>query len=115
MTNDFTQETRELFIWNTLCWYCKRNHANCLHHILGRISNSPLNSAPLNNFECHINNGKLATDKLRSEMLVKTLMFLKTIDYQFTPEDIEFIEKHEYLYKFSDTSKKPLQKVESMV
>ncbi len=57
LKNDFSTETRNIFAWNYTCWWCGRNHANALHHIKGRSSNSPLNACPINNNSCHIGNG----------------------------------------------------------
>ena len=98
MKNNFTDETRELFIWNNECWYCGQNHNNCLHHILGRISNSPLNCAPLNNFDCHINNGKLSQFEMRKKLLNKTYVYLLTNDYKLTKEDKQFLKDNKIYY-----------------
>lgn len=98
MLNNFTEESRELFFWNHVCWYCNRQHANCLHHILGRVSNSPLNAIPLNNFECHIGNGKLSLFDNQKKMLKKTLEFLLENDYKLTLKDKEFQKKYKKYY-----------------
>ena len=100
MTNDFTEKTRDLFFWNKKCWWCKKQHANCLHHILGRISNSPLNAAPLNNFECHIGNGKLASIKVQGQLLRKTLKYLEKNNYTLTQEDHLFMLRFKRIYKY---------------
>jgi len=97
--NDFTTDSRELFLWNYECWECGQNHWDVLHHILGRSSNSPLNAAPLNNFECHIGNGKLSHASKRSYYLQKTLEYLKKNNYKFTKKDKEFIEKNKKFYE----------------
>ena len=51
MKNDFPAEIFELFFGDGWCqdWEDGRNDANCLHHILKRINNSPYNACPLNN------------------------------------------------------------------
>jgi len=96
--NDFTEETRELFFWNKECWWCKKSHANCLHHILGRVSNSPLNVAPISNFDCHIGNGKLSQYKVRKKFLKKTLEYLLKSEYVLTKKDKEFESKYSRYY-----------------
>ncbi len=98
MRNSFTEESRELFFWTNTCWWCGRSHANCLHHILGRVSSSPLNAAPINNFECHIGNGKLNLFDTEKDLLNKTLKFLLESDYTLTKEDNFFKEKYKKYY-----------------
>ncbi|MFA5397976.1 MAG: hypothetical protein WC346_18335 [Methanogenium sp.] len=99
LKNEFTQETRDLFFWNKKCWWCGQNHWNCLHHILGRVSNSPLNAAPIANFGCHIGNGKLSQFEVRKKMLKKTLEYLLENGYVLTEKDKEFKKKYEKYYK----------------
>lgn len=101
LKNNFTEETRELFIWNNECWYCGMNHWDCLHHILGRVSNSPLNAAPLNNFDCHIGNGKLTLFEEKKKLLKKTLVYLFDSGYTLTKKDKIF--KKEY-YRYYERS-----------
>lgn len=98
MRNNFTEESRELFFWNNNCWWCGQPHANCLHHILNRVSKSPLNAAPINNFGCHIGNGKLSLFDTKKELLKKTLDFLLESGYKLTKEDKEFKEKYSNFY-----------------
>jgi len=105
MKNDFTQKTRELF---DLGGYCKdhedgRNDADCLHHILGRVSNSPLNAAPLNNFRNHMPEGRknleaLSSHQSRKKYLTKTKRFLETIGYILIEKDLEFLESNKKYY-----------------
>jgi hypothetical protein len=100
MKNNFTTETTELFFWNRTCFWCGKQHANCYHHILGRCSNSPLNCSPLNNFECHIGNGKLSLFEYQQELLKKTYQYLKKEGYVLTQKDKEFIKTHKKHYDF---------------
>ena len=100
MSNSFSPETRDLFFWNNICWWCGKQHANALHHILGRISSSPLNAAPINNNECHLGNGVLSQFKTRKILLKKTLEFLKKENYKFTKEDLLFMKKFVQYYKY---------------
>ena len=99
LKNEFSQETRKLFIWNYICWWCGQNHIDCLHHILNRVSDSPLNAAPLSNFECHIGNGKLSTFEAKKKLLKKTLYFLLESDYKLTEEDKAFMGKYNKYYR----------------
>ena len=99
MKNEFSEETRELFFWNHTCWNCGMNDADCLHHIMGRISNSPLNAAPLNNFNCHIGNGELSQFFTRKKLLQRTLKFLKESGYTLTKKDKTFMNKCKQFYE----------------
>jgi hypothetical protein len=99
LKNNFTEESIRLFSNNQTCWFCGENHANCFHHILGRVSKSPLNIAPLNNFQCHISNGLINTDKWKKILLQKTLKYLLSNNYRLTEEDLMFIKKFKYYYE----------------
>ncbi len=98
MKNEFSDKTKDLFFWNKNCWWCNHSHADCFHHILGRISESPLNVAPLNNMICHIGNGKLNTEEARTMLLQKTLNYLLSNDYKLTENDLKFIQKYKKYY-----------------
>ena len=99
LRNAFSEETRELYTFNYECFWCGQNHWNCLHHILGRVSDSPLNSCPLSNFECHIGNGKLDTFDVQKMLLKKTEAYLLKQGYVLTRQDKEFKKKYERYYK----------------
>ncbi len=98
LRNNFSEETRELFFWNLICWNCNKPHANCLHHTMGRVSNSALNASPLNNFDCHIGNGKLSLFEVKKRFLKKTLDYLLENDYVLTKKDKEFKSKYKKYY-----------------
>ena len=98
LKNNFTEETKELFTWNEECWVCPENGWDCLHHILGRVSNSPLNAAPIHNFKCHIGNGKLARFEVKKKLLKKTFKYLMTKEYVLTEKDKKFKKKNERYY-----------------
>ena len=98
LKNNFTDMTRELFMFNYECFWCKQNGWDCMHHILGRVTDSPLNCAPIHNFECHIGNGLLATDAGKSKLLNKTLQYLLNNNYELTSVDKLFKKKYENLY-----------------
>lgn len=99
LKNSFTSETRELFMWNYECWICQMNNWDAAHHILGRISNSPLNFCPLHNTDCHIGNGTLSTFDVQKKMLAKTYQFLMSSGYILTDYDKIFISKNKKYYK----------------
>ena len=99
LKNPFSEETKELFIWNTKCFYCGKNHANCFHHTLGRVSNSPLNCCPISNFNCHIGNSQLTHFETIKRLLHQTLTYLLQNGYQLTKEDREFMRKHKEYYQ----------------
>lgn len=81
----------------TCCW-CNQNHADALHHILGRVSNSPLNAAPIGNLSCHIGNYALDGFDVQARLLQRTYKFLMSEGYLLTSEDKEFKNKYEKYY-----------------
>jgi len=105
MRNKFTDETRNLF---DLGGYCRdfedgRNDADCLHHILSRVSDSPYNAAPLNNFRNHQPEGRknlpaITSEEAISKYLNKTKKFLDDIGYEPNEKDEEFLEKYKKYY-----------------
>ena len=111
------EELNRWFIFNQECWYCKLfekdktkwNYPDCFHHIKGG-SNSLLNAAPLNNFNCHLpNHGKLKKEENRKKLLKETFIYLLSQGYKISKkEDIEFIEENKEIYeKFLTPSKIP--------
>ena len=105
MNNDFTSKTRDLFDFGGYCvdWEDGRNDADCLHHILGRESNSPYNACPLNNFRTHQPEGRkgllpLSSQSVRSKYLKKTKVYLDSIDYKPTENDLKFLETNKKYY-----------------
>lgn len=99
MRNPFSQDTRELFRYHHNCAWCGMSGPDCLHHIMGRVSSSPLNASPLHNHKCHIGNGTLENDESRSKLLKQTYKHLMDEGYRLTDTDIEFYEKYERLYE----------------
>lgn len=98
LRNPFSKETRFLFedFWH--CCWCGRNGVDALHHILGRVSSSPLNAAPIHNLKCHIGNGALDSFENRSKFLKSTLKYLLSIGYVLTEEDTLFMQKYKNYY-----------------
>ena len=100
LKNNFTEKTRELFAWNKFCFYCWKNGANALHHILGRVSNSPLNCSPIHNEVCHLYNPQLSKKETIQRLLRNTYDFLMENDYQLTVKDREFKLKYKEYYEY---------------
>jgi len=105
MDNNFTQKTFDLFDMDGYCmsWETGKNNADCLHHVFGRISNSPFNAAPLNNKSDHMPEGRksmlsLSSLKIRKQFLNKTKKYLESIDYQPTKNDLKFLQKYKSFY-----------------
>lgn len=107
MKNDFSEKTRNLFDQGGWAedWEDGRNDADCLHHILGRVSSSPYNAAPLNNFRNHQPEGRssrglapLSSDETIGKYLNKTADYLANIGYLATDEDMQFLNKHNKYY-----------------
>lgn len=98
LRNNFTEKTRWLFAYNYDCFYCQQNGWDALHHIMGRVSTSPLNASPIHNHKCHIGNSILDGFDMQSILLKKTLAFLQANNYVLTEVDKEFISKHKRLY-----------------
>lgn len=99
LQNPFSDETRTLFIWNYECFWCGQNGWDALHHIRGRVSDSPLNACPIHNQRCHINNGRLATFEVRKKLLAKTYEYLLKNGYALTTKDRLFISTNKRYYK----------------
>lgn len=102
--NKFKEEDRFIFSEKWKCWWCGKNRADCLHHIVGRgekgstVESSILNAAPLCNNYCHLpNHGLLKTEKNIKRMLNYTYNFLMESGYQLKDIDAEFISKY---YKY---------------
>lgn len=105
MKNDFTPKTRELFDMGgyVRSWESGRNDADALHHILSRVSNSPYNAAPLNNFREHLSSGRkhlpaITSPEVVKKYLIKTKDYLDSIGYTPTSSDIAFLEKYKKFY-----------------
>lgn len=93
LNNPFSLDTRLLYLGVWYCWICGGNGQNKggleLHHIVGRSSNSPLNSALLCH-ECHSHMGHSQEEE--RALFLKTLRFLRSIKYQLTSQDMYFME-----------------------
>lgn len=105
MRNNFPKWVYELFDFGGYCpsWETGRNNADCLHHILGRVSNSPYNAAPLNNALDHQPEGRknlppIHSESVRRKYLKKTKKYLDEIGYQPNKKDLEFLNKYKHYY-----------------
>lgn len=103
--NNFPEELRFLFSDSWKCFYCGKNRADSLHHIVGRgngnskVESSALNAAPLCNQSCHLpNHGLLRTEDKARELLDRTYEYLRSINYELTENDSAFIEKYIIYY-----------------
>ena len=106
LKNNFNQH--ELNFWfesNRECWVCGKSHWDCFHHIMGRggfgdgCESSILNSAPLNNFQCHLAvHGELRQEENCKILLQKTMKYLLSKGYKFDEVDKKFIDKYKNLY-----------------
>lgn len=105
MLNDFTPKTRELFDMGGYCmdWEDGHNDADSIHHILKRVSNSPYNAAPLNNFRNHMPEGRkhlpaIHSDEVQQKYLRKTKQYLDLVGYKPTDKDLEFLDLYKKYY-----------------
>lgn len=85
LKNDFSQEVRFLFTQiPQSCYNCGINYPLELHHILGRVSNSPLNGSLLCH-NCH-KKGTIHYFYSREELLRQTFYNLVVTGYDFSTE-----------------------------
>jgi len=106
MNNNFEKGTFDLFDRGgyAVCWERGTNDADCLHHILGRVSDSPYNAAPLNNKDSHMPEGRknrlpIHHEDVRRQYLKKTKLYLDSIGYQPTDKDLDFLKQNERYYQ----------------
>jgi hypothetical protein len=96
LTNNFSNDTRNIFLYEHSCFDCNRSDRGLeLHHIRGRISDSPLNAIPIC-MECHAHIGH--TQEEESKYLKTALKFILTTDYKLTQKDLEFYISNKALY-----------------
>ena len=100
LQNPFSQQTRELFrdVWE--CGECTLNGQErgglTLHHILSRVSSSPLNGIIL----CGVCHGKVGhAQEEHIKLLRKTLAYLIGQGYKLQDKDRSFVEDNYQLYK----------------
>jgi len=109
MKNPFSEKVRRLFLDGEVkCWECGRTFGEWggiePHHILGRISNSAYNLAPLCT-KCHDRFKSLSHEKKeqkRREYLHKTFRYLENLRYTNSKKDDDFIEKNIRYYFYGN-------------
>jgi hypothetical protein len=93
LKNDFSNETRHLWLGHWECGLCKKNGQTTggleLHHIYGRVSDSPFNSVVLCK-KCHASIAH--NDDEHRKLLAYTIRYLLKIHYRPVPEDYLFLE-----------------------
>ena len=106
MKNNFPDSVRELFDQGGWMndWEDGRNDADSLHHILGRVSRSPYNACPLNNWRNHQPEGRKGLKSIHSaevecKYLAKTKKYLTKIGYKPTNKDLQFLEEYKEYYE----------------
>jgi len=85
-------------------WEDGINDADAAHHILGRVSNSPYNLAPLNNRRNHQPEGRknlpaLTSFEVKKKYLNKTKKHLDSMGYVPNEKDLDFINKYNKYYE----------------
>lgn len=91
LKNNFSIDTRVLFMDHWWCMVCSRNSMPSLHHIAGRISDSPLNAIVLCD-ECHSKCNHNEDEEKKHFKI--TYNFLKQNGYNTTTKDKEFVRNY---------------------
>lgn len=101
-TNNFSQETKDLFCFNYKCWETEKNNVCDYHHIVRRhnknddCESSPLNCAPLNR-KSH-DRGDIHSKEKETKYLNKTIDYLVSQGYELTEKDNRFLNKYKNKY-----------------
>jgi len=91
-------DTEVWMFWHR-CMWCGQNKWDCLHHIIspssrdhrhGDFNASILNSSPMHNHGCHLDNGELHHRETEIKLLEKTMMVLAHKHYKATKLDKQF-------------------------
>jgi len=98
LKNRFTPTVRSLFAFRYSCDICGMNNNLELHHILGTISNSALNASLLCH-KCHEKEDS-GGEYLKRKLLVGTLKFLISENYELTEKDLRFYIMNRRLYEY---------------
>lgn len=89
LKNNFSQKTRNLYLYSRNCWVCGRSDKGLeIHHVFGRVSKSPFNAAVVC-LECHSHMGH--SQEERRMLLRRAVRFLAREKYEFTKEDTDFL------------------------
>lgn len=93
LKNNFSESTRFLFTQiPQFCYNCGINYPLELHHICGRVTNSPLNGSLLCH-NCH-EKGTVHYFYSREELLRQTFFNLIVNGYELSTKDLDFIESY---------------------
>lgn len=91
----------EVWMFFYRCMWCGKNRWDCLHHIIspssmdhkhGDFNTSILNSSPMHNHGCHLDNGQLHHKKIEIKLLEKTMSALAYNHYKMNDIDKKFID-----------------------
>jgi hypothetical protein len=63
----------------------------------GEFNTSMLNSCPLNNFDCHLNQN-LHSEEIEKLLAQRVITSLLKSGYEMTEKDVEFYKQYPYLY-----------------
>jgi len=106
LKNRFSEETKAEWIFWHECLVCGKNKWDALHHIIspsiegyknGTHNESVLNSCPIHNFGCHIDNEPFLTKSV-GLLLLKVYTALDEIGYVFNENDRQFLEIYGEFY-----------------
>ena len=95
-------ETFEWLFWQR-CMWCGENKWDALHHIISPSSRgyhkvdcnkSILNSCPIHNNKCHLNNSQLHQRENEIELFQKTFQALSSLGYKLKEIDEQFMETY---------------------
>ena len=99
LNNPFSEDTRNLFLYQYFCQNCGRSNRGLeLHHITGRNSNSPLNAIVLC-LDCHKVCGHSFEEE--SKYLKIAIRFLLKEQYELTKKDLIFYKTNEIKYNYN--------------
>ena len=103
LQNRFPENIKYLWMFWYKCFWCGENNWDCLHHIIspssygfkrGKHNLSAINSCPIHNFGCHLDNGKLHNNKYEVKLLNKVIQYLISVNYKFNSTDKEFFKQY---------------------
>jgi len=95
-------ETFEWLFW-LRCLWCGDNRWDALHHIIspssfgyhgGECNKSILNSCPIHNQSCHLDNGELHKEENEIELLQRVITIMSNNNYVLKNIDKEFIKTY---------------------
>lgn len=91
LKNNFNDNVRNLFTHHWYCILCGSNQMLELHHILGRISDSAFNAAPLCH-ECHSHIGH--TQEEHKQIFSYSFPLLHRLRFRPHQDDINFLDEN---------------------